>query len=230
MPKDFHKRATDRKRVARLRWEIAEGITSSDYISSSDDLAKAGAMLRVKNGAVVPRGTNKKKRSQREKIKCPECKCNLLIDRLERHLLRAHQYPAKITEKLVAKLTPALPLSPVDNNQMVNCPKCGISVRQSNLDKHLATVHKAVPGVIPSPFVQKKPVDPVSALKKSIEPKRELKPVAPLIPDPPGPEETLPTIVRCGICRQHVKYANLLAHYSLSHVRELPAFTDNTCS
>ncbi len=228
MPPDYHKRATDKKRAARLRWETAEGLSSYDYVSSKDELAKAGEKLRVKNGAVVRPGSNKTKSAKKHKTQCPECKCSLQMGRLERHLLRVHQYPAKQTEKLVANFTSAPPQQRVESIKKVNCPKCRISVSQSSLMKHLEKVHKEVPGIIPRPFVQKKAAEPVSTTK-CVELNRVLKPVVPLSPNPPGPQETLPTIVRCAICRQHVKYFNLIAHYALLHAQELPAYTDETC-
>jgi len=92
----------------------------------------------------------------------------------------------------------------------VDCPRCGDPVKPSNLAKHLDKVHSSVPGVIPKPFVNKKRNVSISA-------------------DPPRPQESMPKDVRCAICREHVYYSGLLAHYAKSHARELPAFTDETC-
>jgi hypothetical protein len=187
MPKDFHARATAKKRAARVRMEYATGQFNDERISTTDHLAQAGAKLTVRNGTVVSRRSKNKKTSS------------------VKHQSQTHLIP---------------------------CPKCPNQLNPSNVARHLSLVHGISPNnySLESLKSSNTPAIPKTPVSKNNDSSLVLNPqVVSLKPLPPEPNESLPIIVRCAVCRQHVKYSGLLVHYIQAHYRELPAFTDESC-
>lgn len=82
--------------------------------------------------------SKKKKGKARPTVVCPQC--GSLVERLTRHLRKAHPAPKPPAPSPVPGL---VPLSKSDQGLVV-CPHCRCSVKASRLSKHIARVHSGI--------------------------------------------------------------------------------------